>query len=413
MSFKKVSLVYTYGLKNAGDMAINLGALDLLEVTNCKIKIFSRFNKKNHEYKKSADYLKKLYNNVEILDSPFVLERDEKLLEQLKNYIKSFFVLTGVIKPDRFINQLTDSDLIIFNGGNLFRGESISDYLRLLALMYPLRVARKFDIPYIIFPQSSSTIDKIGKMLLKNNLQNTSLLYTRENVSYYHLKKYFPQTNIQKGIDLAFFIDIMKHLKKIKYDISNNVGKNKKRIAITLRSHTVGDLKTLCRKKIDKIISIIVKYIQKLHNKNYEIVIVCQTKKDLLISQTIYNNFSQTDSVIMKEEYDPIKLINLYRNCNLIMGMRLHSIIMALSMNTPALGIFDKQWGNKNPGMMEKFELPYFNLNEFDLKNLIIETENILEDEIYLREKIQNIISKDKSNLIKSFNKIVFENHEI
>lgn len=49
----------------------------------------------------------------------------------------------GIIRKRGFRRQLLDSDMIIFNGGNLFRCNSIIDFTRLLALMYPLQVAQK------------------------------------------------------------------------------------------------------------------------------------------------------------------------------------------------------------------------------------------------------------------------------
>ena len=93
----------------------------------------------------------------------------------------------GIIRKRGFRRQLLDSDMIIFNGGNLFRCNSIIDFTRLLALMYPLQVAQKNGKKVIIFPQSASTLNKIGKLLLFPILRKAQVVMFREKLSYKNL----------------------------------------------------------------------------------------------------------------------------------------------------------------------------------------------------------------------------------
>jgi len=53
------------------------------------------------------------------------------------------------------------------------------------------------------------------------------------------------------------------------------------------------------------------------------------------------------------EEYNVFELMNIYSNCDVLVGMRLHSIILALKVGTPCIGLFHENWGLKNPGLME------------------------------------------------------------
>jgi polysaccharide pyruvyl transferase WcaK-like protein len=402
---KRVSLIYGYGLKNAGDMAINIGAIDLLLGLGYEVKLFSRFNKGNIEFKKSKDYLEALYPNIEIFDSPFILKREEKFLKQLFFYIKGLFSIIGIPKPKFFIEKLIDSDLVIFNGGNLFRSESIADYLRLLALMYPLKIARKHKKSYIIFPQSASKINLLGKLLLYKNLKNAIRVWTREDISYNYLNTLFKNINLRKGFDLAFFIrsheNVYKEFKsKYKRLIEQ---KNKIKIAITLRTHTVGDLMEFNPARIKEILQKFERAIDYfLRKESYEIYLFCQTKKDKKITNKLYTKFSLNKNIYYIEEYDPLIIKYFYGKCNLLIGMRLHSIILALSENTPAIGYFDKQWGYKNPGMMNKFKLPYKYIED-DFEDFLSDINKILEKEQNYRKSIRETIEEEKRNFLASF----------
>ncbi|MGI6567399.1 MAG: hypothetical protein ACOX3I_08810 [Limnochordia bacterium] len=45
-----VSLIYAYGLKNAGDMAINLGAVEILQELGFTVKAFSMYHSSDPEF---------------------------------------------------------------------------------------------------------------------------------------------------------------------------------------------------------------------------------------------------------------------------------------------------------------------------------------------------------------------------
>lgn len=87
----------------------------------------------------------------------------------------------------------------------------------------------------------------------------------------------------------------------------------------------------------------------------HNVIVVVQTEKDYETSQA----FAIKHGVKLIKSHNVLELIEVYRNVDLLLGMRLHSIILALSVGTPCLGLFYKQWGLKNPGMMSCFNMPY------------------------------------------------------
>ncbi|MFW6046787.1 MAG: polysaccharide pyruvyl transferase family protein [Candidatus Woesearchaeota archaeon] len=393
---RKVLLTYGYGLKNSGDMAITLGAIELLKKKYQDITILSRFDASHPEYEISKQFILKKFPEIKILPSPFKLDRNASIIKKIKNHINGGLQINGIIKNNNLEKIVKQSDLVVFNGGNLFRCNSFSDFARLLALLYPLRKAKQNSIPYIVFPQSAAKINWIGKKILKNTLRSAERVFTREDHSFHYLRKRLHLNNLEKAIDLAFFIDPENN------KINNKVKENDelKTIAITLRGHTIGDLKEFNKERKEGIINLIENTLKDIESKyDVEFIVFIQTKKDKKISYEIFNKLKTKYKIKIIEEYNPLALISHYKKCNLLLGMRLHSIILALNSGTPALGLFDKSWGLKNPGLMVKFNLPYNFLNEnYSYVSLSLSGNAIklIENESSKRDQILNLIKSEE-----------------
>ncbi|QGG47304.1 polysaccharide pyruvyl transferase family protein [Heliorestis convoluta] len=403
-----VSLIYTYDLKNSGDMAINLGAFDLLQDLNFKIKAFSKSNENDKEFQKSKAYINEYYPKIKFYGGPFKLNRDDNKMVTVLNHFNGYLKTIGINEDNYFINELTSSNLIIFNGGNLFRAESFADYARLLALMYPLKKAREKKIPFIIFPQSASNINRLGHKLLNKNLEQAKRVFTREDKSYHYLKETFSNLKMEKSIDLAFFIkDNNRAKEKYKDRYSKFFNLRSKKIAITLRTQVVGDLGELGETKKNKIMKVIKKTIEHyLEMENTQLTLIIQTRKDKVITEQIYNKYKHTSKVTLIEEYDCLVLREIYRNCDLLIGMRLHSIIMALSTYTPAVGFFDEDWGLKNPGLMQKFKLPY-KFVEDEVTDLVNECDFVINNKNEIKIRIKDTVEKETERIKFSLNELI------
>lgn len=389
---KQVLLVYGYGLKNAGDMAITLGAVSVLKNKGYKINLISRFDESHPEYERSRDFLKKYFADINIYPSPFRLNRSASYTKLARDHLSGGLTALGLKKNNIVVELLKETDLVVFNGGNLFRSESFTDFSRLVALMYPLRQAHKKGIPFIIFPQSASNINFWGKELLKSPLEAAEKIWCREDISKDYLKKTFQISDVDSSLDLAFHLNGTNSVEP----------ERKNKIAITVRSHTVGDLGSFDEEKKDKITDVIIRSLIP-YKEAYEFTFVIQTKKDIEITRRLAKKTREhLENVTVHEEYDPIKLIRFYRGCNVLLGMRLHSIILALSSGTPCVGFFDREWGFKNPGIMEQFELSYKYLNEEATTGFETEIQKVLDDEGSLRQRIKNYIKEEKNRLVEA-----------
>ena len=126
---------------------------------------------------------------------------------------------------------------------------------------------------------------------------------------------------------------------------------------------------------------------------------MCQTEKDINFTKQVYEKYENNRNVSFILSKDPLELRKIYSEVDLLIGMRLHSIILATSVGTPAIGIFDSSWGKKNPGTMKKFELPFIlNLEgEWHIQDYI---EDIIKNRQSYSKRIKEIIGYEKVNLV-------------
>ena len=132
-------------------------------------------------------------------------------------------------------------------------------------------------------------------------------------------------------------------------------------------------------------------------NTGYEVKLIVQTKKDLRFTRDLYLKFSNIEKVSFYESYDVNELIKIYSSCSLLIGMRLHSIILAMSTGTPAIGYFKKEWGLKNPGLLSAYGQKYVFLD--DANNSLLEVLKSYDFEE--TESVSSKITETKKILLK------------
>lgn len=360
---RTISLVYGYSARNAGDFAITLGAIDVLLELGCRVKLFSRYCKKNKDYWDAQKALSDRYGKrVSYYECPFNLDRSAKFLDTARNYLGGLLIVAGLERDSGFSEELLDADYVVFDGGNLFRCNSMIDLTRLLALTYPLRLARKKGKPIVIFPQSASRLNTLGRRVLFPVLRTAKQIYFREQQSYDYIHSFLKADNFSRSIDLAFFIN----------KLGLRSSQREKKIAVTLRFHTVGDIAPLPETAAERIFQQMGTYVNVLRNE-YECLVVVQTDKDEPRSR----EFAELHGLKLIKSNNPLELLEIYQSVSLLLGMRLHSIILALSVGTPCFGLFYKQWGLKNPGLMDDFNMPYQMMDELADKTTLSHLENI------------------------------------
>ena len=100
----KAALAYQYGLENAGDFAITIGAIDYLLEEYEELIVISKYTEIQKGFEEAKQYLERIYGDrVLLYPGPFALERCG-ILRTLKSYVVGAFSL---ISPNYQMQHLS------------------------------------------------------------------------------------------------------------------------------------------------------------------------------------------------------------------------------------------------------------------------------------------------------------------
>ena len=352
---KKALVFYLYGNRNAGDMAICMGTIEFLKQQGYDITMVSRFSEAENEYQNSKKYVEEYYPEVKVFPGPFSFERDYSKLEKLAAYGKSYLKVLGFLRDDRTKNLIKEADVVFFNGGNLLRASSTTDYLRLVGLFYPISIAHKLGKTIYCLPQSTAKISNCGERILRNYLRFFDTVYIREKLSFAELKKRFPEMSFVQSTDMAFLCKDTETASRKYAELGIKI--KEKTVALVVRNTSIGDIGKLDIEKQRILQEYVIAFVEAQPEYNY--IVVVQTEKDYDFSLHLLQMIKKYTEAKMIEEHDPLVLREIYKHVDFLVTMRLHAGILALSALTPVIGVFSNEWGMKNPGIMNDYGMQY------------------------------------------------------
>jgi len=401
---KHIVLAYAYGPKNSGDLAINLGAIEIIAslYPQENITLISRFAGNSSGFHDTKRFLHSQGFEVHLLPCPFNYDRHVqvglgKILtlasETLRYcYIRLALCANASLSEVPAVTALRDADLILCNGGNLFYWNRCSHSLtRLLGLTFPVHVARLLGKPYGFLPQSISEIGGLGKAILNPLFKDARFLTFRESRSRDLFHNTFDiNTRTPLIPDLAFFIARQddEAAERLLSDLDLQPGAF---VAMTVRTERLGDVGSLSRSEVANTISFLARLIRRISDTlSLKTLLVCQTRADIPSTRKLYDALSSTKDVHMVEVYNPFVLRSVYKSSAALVAMRLHSAIFALSVGTPVIGLYRKEWGPKMPGTLSDMSVgsQAFELGSVDVEQVL----KALEQKLDEREAIQTAI---------------------
>ena len=186
---KKILVYYGYSQKNAGDMAICFGLLDLLEeLHDCEITLVSRYAEKDKLFLESKEIIQKYHPRVVVKPGYISFNRDGGVFSKIKSYFSGFFISSFPSFSKKLKDDINNSDLILFNGGNYLRSNSFADITRFKALMFPINYAKKHNKKVICMPQSTAKAKNSSALKrLKKVCDLFDHIFVRDPISYKYL----------------------------------------------------------------------------------------------------------------------------------------------------------------------------------------------------------------------------------
>lgn len=324
----KIIICGNYGAGNLGDEMILEGMLESLEsvIPNAEITIFSGNPKQTFEKTK--------LNSV------------EKFPTGIKSFLKSIF------RKNNAKQVVKECDYFILGGGGLFG--SLTFRANLIWGIQAWQVYRHKK-PVIMYGQSIGQLKGLRKIIVKKLFNKADFIALRDTESKKRLESLGIMQKIHMIPDLAFNIT----------KVPKNSGlKEHKELIVALRGN--GGLNKNSK-------NIIREFLQDLISKNWKIrVINFQKNIDEKLHKEITKDLQNTETLDIKNTK---QLLEAYSTADLVLGMRLHSIISAIKTETPFIAI---SYADKVKNLLSDAKLTEYMLTT---------------DEISL-EKLENVFSR-------------------
>ncbi len=349
----KIIIANAHSIANPGDTAIVLGTIKLLRDINPKsrITIVSRSKMLDHDYyiSEGCDVIAS-FPNAEALYNKSTLKR---VLSVPKSLL-TFNTLNKHIKSSNLV--------LLCGGGYYYSNRKYIPGLAFFSNIVPALLAAHHKKPIVSLPQSYGPLrSKIAQYFFRQVLKKSLAIYSREVISVGYIAENYGSYNVSLCPDLAFYLTDHD---AVSFPVRTRLGQTVN-IGITVRKW--GNNK---RTYINEIASA-VKKIASMYPVRIKIIVQVrgphEMDDDFDVSLELFKMLKKDlcDVEIYKKEpsFSIDELIKLYSSCDLVLGMRFHSVILAMCAHKPALAI---GYQHKSQGILDFLGLSDLYAGSFD-----------------------------------------------
>lgn len=227
---------------------------------------------------------------------------------------------------------ISQCDLFISGGGSLLQDVSSSNgILYYLGLLWLVRL---LDKPVLIYAQGIGPVVKPrNKRLVSWILNGVNKITVRDHDSKEDLIKLGIQQEITVTADPVFCLYKHKVKEKVAEEIFARYGISKqesgKLLGISIRPwHKNGYLPPLGEA------------LRQMAEGGWKLVFVpMQFPADITIARELAHLLRDYDPVVLKEKFSPLEVFSLTSQFDILLGMRLHSLILAAVTGVPMVGL--------------------------------------------------------------------------
>ncbi len=367
---KTITIVNAWHDDNKGDGAIIEATLTALKRRwpQAKYQLVSMLQAQHPTFPTAYRHVSRSYPELTILpafvDKPEDQSNQSKLaagLMWLLRLPKSLAALALPGMADPGIRALLDSSLIVANGGHQFYGKpKPGDWSRLYRVAYPLWLAQRSGIPYVMFAQSFGPFeDTLGRWVAQSVFANASQIYAREEISAELARSY--SNNVRVVPDAAFALEPQQtpRLQQRMTELGLEPGQF---WVVTVRRWYYGSVAERDERTRQFLAEMAQTIQQALSNHLVtKIVLVAHTQgpvaneDDRIPTRELAGLLNDTRVVTVEDDFAPRELAGLYQHAALVLGTRFHSVILALIGGTPAYAI--SYFGPKSHGIMRMLDM--------------------------------------------------------
>jgi len=271
----------------------------------------------------------------------------------------------GIKAVNRFnllkvIREIYRSDLLISGGGSLLQDvTSTRSIVYYLAIMYMANILKK---PVMIYANGIGPVNKkFNRLFTKKVLNKVNLITLRDLNSKKTLEDInVNNNNIYVTSDPVFTLKPAEEhvISKILFD--EGVPQDRPLVAISIREWTASrNLKETIVKTIE--------YIDQMYNANV-LLVPMHYPEDLSISKEVKDSVCTKNCYLLTKNYSVEEIMGLINKMEIIVAMRLQSLIYAATQGVPMIGLV---YDPKVDGFLDSIGLDYkCNVEDLDVEDL-------------------------------------------
>jgi colanic acid/amylovoran biosynthesis protein len=368
----KVAVVNGWHDDNKGDGGIVEATIALvLELDpEAEVSIVSTFSADDPAYANAYRHLKSRYPAVKVVPSPLPVHRKRGPLGYyggvLPWLIRMIPELARLVVPSlgnsAGAQAIADADLVISKGGQVFYNKTAHprDLAHLLRHLYPLVIARRNAVPYVVFGQSFGPFKgRLGPVVARIVLNGAKGLFVREQISARVLREIGVHPDKIAAVpDAAFWLRAQPS-DRLDAILGSAGLVAKKFWVVTVRTWPTG---TSSKEKIQ-----LLNYLKEMRALISGILDSDPTSRVALVAHVLGPIEIEDDRrptaqllsmlsefkdevVFIDADLTPSELVALYGRAKFVVGTRFHSVVFALAGGTPAMAI--SYFGPKATGIM-------------------------------------------------------------
>lgn len=269
-----------------------------------------------------------------IIDNLRNIKKNIRVVALSKNakQTKEKFKIDSVNRFNPFaINKVLNKTKLFINGGGTLIHDSTSSH-SLYYYLYLMNWAKKKGLKVVMYGNGYGPFKPKNEKIACKITEKSDAITLRDELSYKELRRIGVRNeNVYITADPAITLSPSSDYQIDKLYELYGLSKNEKYIAISVRYWWKND-----KKIVDKLVEIC-NYSYNIHNL-IPIFIVMRPDEDYAISEEIRSKIV-CKSYLIKDESSAEDLMGIISRCEVVIGMRLHSLIYATSVCTPIIGI--------------------------------------------------------------------------
>lgn len=349
--------------ENIGDLAILTGLIALIKKNN-KLTIHST---EPHLYRPLfRNKISHTLYSWAVFDDIKFITRIKRICQLILNYV----LITNNIKHfgqgylGSLINDFMSADVILFVGGGSIRSKKgIKQTLNLLMTLFIFQFAKISKAKKIVAPISFGPFGyKWQEKYSANVLSDLDIVAVRESISYNLLKKY-KLANLISSSDSSFFLNARKR--------NENQKRGKVILGFTIREWLSSNLQKNFETEFTNSIEMFTKATNALIQPIIQVDAPRYGENDRLITKEIIAKLKKKGCKVLpiKHASDLKNAMTIYSEIDLLLGMRMHSNIIAASQGTPFVAL---SYEYKTEGIAEQLGMKNYCIKVKDANRRLI-----------------------------------------